>query len=104
MKKRGSKLLALLLSLTMLLSMIPAMTLTASAANGSFSGGKGTEKNPYKISSRDDLKAIADAVNGGDTLAGVYFEQTNNIDLGGEADPWPVIGHVIGNTPHPFNG
>ncbi|MCH5250654.1 MAG: hypothetical protein J1E98_12005, partial [Lachnospiraceae bacterium] len=64
--------------------------------------GDGTAENPYKISSREDLETIAVAVNGGNDLHGVYFEQTKDIDL--EGDPWTVIGYVIGNTPHPFNG
>ncbi|MCH5324620.1 MAG: hypothetical protein J1E39_05330, partial [Eubacterium sp.] len=64
--------------------------------------GRGTQEDPYLISDREDLESLADAVNNNNDLKGLYFEQTGDIDL--EGDPWPVIGHVIGNTPHPFNG
>ncbi|MCH5253141.1 MAG: hypothetical protein J1F22_09255, partial [Lachnospiraceae bacterium] len=66
--------------------------------------GSGTEKDPYKISTREDLETLADAVNAGNDLKGVYFKQTVDINLGGKDDPWTVIGYVKGNTPHPFNG
>ena len=66
--------------------------------------GSGTKEDPYQVSSREDLEKLAVDVNGGNELKGLYFKQTKDIDLGGKDNPWPVIGHVIGNTPHPFSG
>ena len=60
MKKR---ILSVILTLTMVLSMLPAVSLTAVAADGPWAGS-GTEDAPYLISSREDLEAIAAAVNG----------------------------------------
>ncbi|MCH5211322.1 MAG: hypothetical protein J1F01_10225, partial [Oscillospiraceae bacterium] len=97
------KILSAILALSLCMSMLPAVTLTATAAI-SFDGGDGTAENPYQISTAEQLASLADAVNGGNDLYGVYFKQTGDINLGGKDDPWPVIGHVIGNTPHPFNG
>ena len=98
------KLLSVFLALAMVLPMLSALPLTAAAEGDMPWEGSGTKKDPYKISTRQELEAIADAVNAGNDLMGVYFEQTAHIYLGGKAAPWPVIGHVIGNTPHPFNG
>lgn len=98
------KFLSVFLALVMVLTMFPVSLMTVGAANdGNYSGGNGTAENPYKISSREDLEELADAVNGGNELSGVYFEQTKDIDLGGEDNPWTTIGYVIG-TPHPFKG
>ena len=116
------KILSLLLVICLLASMLPTAALADEAPDDGdsgvvdtppdegaeneqkYSGGSGTSTDPYLISKRADLEAIADAVNGNNDLAGLYFKQTQNIDLGGKDNPWPVIGHVVGNTPHPFNG
>lgn len=79
-----------------------AMAMAANAEG--YSGGNGTESDPYLISSRDDFMAIADAVNNGNELYGVYFKQTMDIDMGGEDDPWPTIGITIDNAAHQFRG
>ena len=58
-----------------------------------FSGGSGTEIDPYLISSSDDLKSLAESVNSGELYKGVYFELTQNIDLeGNEENQWTPIG------------
>ena len=38
-----------------------------------FSGGTGTENDPYLISSSDDLKSLATSVNNGEPYEGKYF-------------------------------
>lgn len=43
------------------------------------SGGSGTSDDPYKISSTDDLKQLADDVNSGTYYQGVYFIVTQDI-------------------------
>ncbi|MBR5308849.1 MAG: InlB B-repeat-containing protein, partial [Clostridia bacterium] len=48
-----------------------------------FSGGNGTENDPYIIANASDFKQLTDDVNGGETHTGVYFKQTANIDMAG---------------------
>lgn len=58
-----------------------------------FSGGTGTEDDPYLISSSDDLKSLAESVNGGEFYIEKYFELTQDIDLkGNEENQWTPIG------------
>ena len=101
MKRR---LLSIFLTLTMILLMLPNVGIMSAVADDAPWDGSGTEQDPYQISSRDDFEAIADAVNGGNELRGVYFKQTRDIDMGGEADPWPTIGITVNNTVHQFRG
>ena len=57
--------------------------------------GKGTEKNPYEIRNVNDLKLLAEKVNGGETYTNKYFKQTANIDLENEPNWTPIGGTVI---------
>ena len=59
-----------------------------------YSGGSGTERNPWLISTADDLKTLADTVNNGEpyTYTGKYFLQTNDIDLSNVV--WEPIGYT----------
>ena len=59
-----------------------------------YSGGSGTERNPWLISTADDLKTLADTVNNGEpyTYTGEYFLQTNDIDLSNVV--WEPIGYT----------
>lgn len=96
------RILSILLALSMCFYILPGGLLSVRAS--AYSGGSGTKNDPYLISTREDFEAIADAVNSGDDLLGVYFRQTGDIDLGGEDNPWPTIGITIANTAHPFRG
>ena len=42
--------------------------------------GNGSESNPYKIATRNDLMLLAEKVNDGESYAGKYFVLVNNID------------------------
>ena len=95
---KTKRFLAMILSLAMVLSLLPASM--ASAAE--FSGGDGAEGNPYKISTVEDLKQLASAVNTGTTYAGEYFELTENLDLSGEN--WTPIGNGSRVFQGTFNG
>ena len=66
--------------------------------------GKGTEKNPYEIRNVNDLKLLAEKVNGGVTYKDKYFKLTADINLNNE--PWTPIGTVINNgkDAKPFKG
>ncbi len=101
-----------------------AMTITRSmrkhmnfAANGFFSGGDGSEGNPYLIASADDFKAIkgkmesTDAADGyvsetgtffGST--GVHYQQSADIDFGNEALPSIGIYNATPADATPFQG
>ena len=52
--------------------------------------GEGTAANPYKIQNVEDLKKLAQKVNGGKAYANTYFQLTANIDLKNEE--WTPIG------------
>lgn len=52
--------------------------------------GEGTAANPYKIQNVDDLKKLAEKVNGGEAYEGKHFQLTANIDLKNEE--WTPIG------------
>lgn len=108
MKKRiGSVLLALALCL----SLLPTAALAADETGTmpAYSGGSGTESDPWLISSVADLQLLANTINDGkaarfdaDAAAsgkgvagnyyGYYFKQTANLDLSG-IDNWDPIGY-----------
>jgi len=58
-----------------------------------YSGGNGTEQNPYLISSKADMQELATNVNGGQKYANIYFLLTR--DLTGKND---TITTIIGNS------
>lgn len=60
-----------------------------------YSGGDGTEANPYKISSADELASLSELVNGGQNYEGKYFKLTEDIDLKGRE--WKPIGKEYGD-------
>ena len=58
-----------------------------------FSGGTGSDTNPYLISSKADMEELATSVNGGMKYVGKYFELTQDITGASNA-----ITTVIGNS------
>ena len=71
------------------------------ADNISFSkafDGSGTEGDPYRIGDIDDLETLRRMIAGGAETGGIYFAQTDNIDLIG------VRWTPIGSWEHPFQG
>jgi hypothetical protein len=64
-----------------------------------FSGGDGTEENPYLINTVEQLEKFAIAVNNGKlNTVGKYIKLGSNLDLSGIQMP------PIGNFEHPFHG
>ena len=55
--------------------------------------GEGTAESPYLIEDVDDLKKLAEKVNGGTTYEKTYFKLTANIDLKNEE--WTPIGTKV---------
>ena len=68
--------------------------------------GSGTESDPYQIYDREDMDMLSDAVNAGVPFEGQYFQVMNDIDLGGEENPWTPIGGIdmMTETMIPFSG
>ena len=95
MKKKW---LGILLTVAMVLAMLPGTAMAAS----SFSGGDGSETNPYQISSVEDLKQLAKDVNNGTYYVGEYFTLTQNLDLSGE--DWSPIGQSSSGFAGIFDG
>ncbi len=105
-RKLFQKVLSILLSVTLVLSLMPSSGLTISAdetaqtANGSdtwdgtvagsWAGGSGTETDPYQISTGAQLAYLATSVNSGNEYNGTYFVLTNDIDLNNQ--DWTPIG------------
>ena len=117
--KRRTKILSLLLAMLMIVPMlVPAFTVTASAAsstsawNGSiatsFAGGAGTKTSPYLISNGAELAYLAKLVNDPTTYesyAGKYYNLTADIDLGNQE--WTPIGgtdYTSTGVQYPFKG
>lgn len=81
------------------------LCVTSSALNAQFSGGSGTEQDPWQISSLDDLVEMNDW----SAYADDYFMVTNHIDASATSDPnynsgigFEPIG--VGNGREPFSG
>lgn len=56
--------------------------------------GEGTKYNPYLVSSYEDIAKLRDAVDGGDTLSGKYFRQTDDI-IFPDGVNWNPIGDLL---------
>ena len=100
MKKRVLSLLLAVLLLANCLSM------TATAASGTpYTKGAEAGGN-YTISTADQLKALAETVNSGESYANTTFTLTQDIDLNGsESNQWTPIGRfVIGVGIYYFSG
>jgi hypothetical protein len=74
--------------------------LTAQAQTYPFSGGAGSETNPFLIANRTDLDSIRHYI--GVDNAGLYFKQTADIDLG--ASNWTPIGGSSSTLSNQFRG
>ena len=95
------KVLSLLLTLCLVMTFLPMAALAAEAPL--FSGGTGTQEDPWLITSQEDLIALAEFLNSGNAETfdtedagigncyGYYFKQTADIDLTGVS--WEPIGY-----------
>lgn len=61
-----------------------------------FSGGTGTEADPYIMGKDADLGQLRELVAGGETYAGKFFKQTADLNLAGEV--WDGIGTYVGEN------
>ena len=95
------KVLSLLLTLCLAMTFVPMAAFAAEAPL--FSGGTGTQQDPWLITSQADLIALAEFLNSGNAemfdtedagignCYGYYFKQTADIDLTGVS--WEPIGY-----------
>lgn len=84
---------SLFLVLALCMTFFPVM---ASAEDGAtqpaYSGGAGTQNDPWIISTVDDLMTLARTVNAGENYADKYFRQTADLDLTDKT--WEPIGYT----------
>jgi len=64
--------------------------------------GMGTEREPFLIQNTDDMDRLASLVNGGRDYAGVYFEQTADLDYTGKT--YTPVGNYNYGFKGTFNG
>ena len=105
MKRVFQKFSSMLLVFTLVLSLLPALSLPAKAettgnwidsAAESFADGDGSQSKPFQISSAEQLAYLAKQVNDGTDFSGKYFVQTAAIDLAGKE--WTPIGYFQNST------
>lgn len=77
-------------------AMLLLSTSQALLAQSLFSGGDGSQSNPYQISTEQDLRTLASLVDNGTNFAGKYLKQTANITFTGDT-PMPPIGGPYNN-------
>ena len=100
MKAIKKIMVAVLLSLSMVVSFMPTNVFAAEAVDiwdGSiateFAGGTGQESNPYQIASGSQLAYLASMVNKGEGYENTYFVLTADIDLNNIS--WTPIGNSL---------
>ena len=72
----------LILTRGLILTLLAVLTSTVLMAQSpTYSGGNGSEGNPFQISSTFDWNTFAGAVNGGNDYDGVFFKLMNNITV-----------------------
>ena len=67
-----------------------------------FSGGKGVESNPYKISTKEDLVELSEYVNKSNDTTNIYFQLTADINLANGTEKTEFT--PIGVEGKPFKG
>ena len=94
----SKRILSVFLSLVMLASLLTVVVVPAAAVT--FDGGDGSRDNPYLISTKAQLEAFRDLVNGGSrSICGAL---TGNIDL--QNDEWTPIGLSSSGYTGTFDG
>ena len=68
---------------------------SATGAWAQYSGGSGTQADPFQISSVDDWNRLATNVTAGNSYSGKYFKLTKDLDN---------VETMVGSADHPFSG
>ena len=73
-------------------------------ASSAFSGGDGSQESPYRVSTAENFRYLAEQVNSGNTFEGKYIVQTADISFGGESIQ--PVGYYLqgGSHKYPFKG
>jgi hypothetical protein len=71
--------LKIIMNKQILISILCLSFAISTAFAQTYSGGSGTEQNPYRISSKADMETLASAVNGGNNYSGKYFLLTQSL-------------------------
>lgn len=71
------KILSLILSLSMIFSCVPIISVSADEL---YSGGTGTESAPYIIASAEDMIALSNTVNNGENYEDKYFKVADEVE------------------------
>ena len=101
--------LSLALAVLMLTVAVPMVSVPAYAATITFSGGAGTEADPYIITTAEQLEAISlDLFAGNTDYSGKHYKLGNDIDLSAYgkdySNPWGKGWYSIGTEKNPFTG
>lgn len=78
-----------------ILSLFAFLTANAQVWDGTakmWTGGKGTEAEPYLIETGENLAYLAESVTAGETYEGVFFKLVNNLDMGKGQHKFAPIG------------
>lgn len=84
------KRIVVLIFIIFILAFFPSIVVDADSMDTLFEG-KGTSDSPYIIQNYEDILKLQKYVNEGNQFSGVYFVQTNDIDLNNK--PWNPIGN-----------
>jgi len=117
-KNARKRYMAVILSLAMMVSLLPALALPALAAGDvwdgtsvatSFAGGNGEKDTPYQIATAAQLMYMAQLINSIDAVSGTcksyqnkYYILTDDIDL--SAGQWTPIAQIYGSYDTSFVG
>ena len=70
-----------MLTRSLIFTLLAVLTSTVLKAQNLYSGGNGSEENPYQISNTTDWNTFAQAVSGGTNYSGVFFKLTEDITI-----------------------
>jgi hypothetical protein len=85
----------MMVALTCLLCMAAhADTWDGTTIATAYAGGTGTQADPYQINTCSQLAYLAQQVNAGTSYSGIYFKQTDDLNLNSKA--WTPIGGTTG--------
>ena len=89
---------------SMVKDFLTVKTTVSTRAESAFSGGSGSQEDPYLISTAADVKQLSDDVMKLVMYEGKYFKMTNDIDMSGEANFLPIGNNIESKDVKAFCG